>query len=84
MVDDGGTDWVDGWVTRWAQQGTIQLLIAMNGEFSDLRVDQLESEPSAERSGEAYQAEISFIHIAGRMASAGLIECTTTPPQGTN
>ena len=36
--------------------------------------DQLESEPSSKRSGEAYQAEISFIHIAGRMASAGLVE----------
>ncbi|MDP6096244.1 MAG: nuclear transport factor 2 family protein [Gammaproteobacteria bacterium] len=36
--------------------------------------DQLESEPSAKSSGEAYQAEISFIHIAGRMASAGVVE----------
>ncbi len=36
--------------------------------------DQLESEPSSESSGEEYQAEISFIHIAGRMASAGLVE----------
>ena len=36
--------------------------------------DQLEAEPSAERSGESYQAEISFIHIAGRVASAGLVE----------
>ena len=36
--------------------------------------DQLESEPSSESSGEGYQAEISFIHIAGRMASAGLVE----------
>ena len=36
--------------------------------------DQLESEPSSKRSGEAYQAEISFIHIAGRMASVGLVE----------
>jgi len=36
--------------------------------------DQLEAEPSAERSGEPYQAEISFIHIAGRVASAGLVE----------
>ena len=36
--------------------------------------DQLEAEPSAECSGESYQAEISFIHIAGRVASAGLVE----------
>ena len=36
--------------------------------------DQLESEPSSKSSGEAYQAEISFIHVAGRMASAGLVE----------
>ncbi len=21
MVDDGGTDWADGWVTGWAQDG---------------------------------------------------------------
>ena len=36
--------------------------------------DQLESELSPKSSGEDYQAEISFIHIAGRMASAGLVE----------
>ena len=36
--------------------------------------DQLESEPSSKSSGENYQAEISFIHIAGRMASAGVVE----------
>jgi hypothetical protein len=36
--------------------------------------DQLESEPSSKSSGDGYQAEISFIHIAGRMASAGLVE----------
>tara|TARA_Y100001960_G_scaffold331697_1_gene429549 strand:- start:13258 stop:13530 length:273 start_codon:yes stop_codon:yes gene_type:complete len=36
--------------------------------------DQLQSEPSSESSGEGYQAEISFIHIAGGMASAGLVE----------
>jgi hypothetical protein len=36
--------------------------------------DQLESEPSSKSSGEDYQAEISFIHIAGRMASAGVVE----------
>ena len=36
--------------------------------------DQLESEPSSKSPGDGYQAEISFIHIAGRMASAGLVE----------
>ena len=36
--------------------------------------DQLESEPSSKSSGEDYQAEISFINIAGRMASAGVVE----------
>ena len=36
--------------------------------------DQLESELSPKNSGEGYRAEISFIHIAGCMASAGLVE----------
>ena len=36
--------------------------------------DQLDSEPSSKSSGEDYQAEISFIHIAGGMASAGVVE----------
>jgi len=36
--------------------------------------DQLDSEPSSKSSGEAYQAEVSFIHIAGGMASAGVVE----------
>ena len=36
--------------------------------------DQLESEPSSESSREGYQAEISFIHIAGATPSAGLVE----------
>ena len=36
--------------------------------------DQLKCELSPKSSGEAYQAEISFIHIAGCMASAGLVE----------
>ena len=36
--------------------------------------DQLEFEQSSKSSGEDYQAEISFIHIAGCMASAGLVE----------
>ena len=36
--------------------------------------DQLDSEPSSKSSGEDYRAEISFIHIAGGMASAGVVE----------
>ena len=36
--------------------------------------DQLDSEPSSKSSGEDYQAEISFIHSAGSMASAGVVE----------
>ncbi len=37
-------------------------------------LNQLDSEPSPKSSGEDYQAEISFIHIAGSMASAGVVE----------
>ena len=37
-------------------------------------LNQLDSEPSSKSSGEDYQAEISFIHIAGSMASAGVVE----------
>ena len=36
--------------------------------------DQLESELSSKSSGEDYKAEVTFIHIAGRIASAGLVE----------
>lgn len=36
--------------------------------------DELEESPSAKESGEAYSAEITFIHIAGDMASAGIVE----------
>ena len=36
--------------------------------------DQLESELSTKSSGEDYKAEVTFIHIAGCMASAGLVE----------
>lgn len=36
--------------------------------------DELEEVPSAKESGEAYHAEIAFIHIAGSMASAGIVE----------
>tara|TARA_Y100000588_G_scaffold40098_1_gene38369 strand:- start:92 stop:349 length:258 start_codon:yes stop_codon:yes gene_type:complete len=36
--------------------------------------DQLESELSSKSSGEDYKAEVTFIHIAGCMASAGLVE----------
>ena len=36
--------------------------------------DQLDSEPSSKSSGEDYRAEISFIHIAEGMASAGVVE----------
>ena len=37
-------------------------------------LNQLDSEPSSKSLGEDYQAEISFIHIAGSMASAGVVE----------
>ena len=37
-------------------------------------LNQLDSEPSSKSSGEDYQAEISFIHIAWSMASAGVVE----------
>ena len=36
--------------------------------------DELEDNPSAKESGEAYSAEITFMHIAGTMASAGMVE----------
>ena len=36
--------------------------------------DQLESELSSKSSREDYKAEVTFIHIAGCMASAGLVE----------
>jgi len=36
--------------------------------------DELEATPSSKSSGENYQAEIGFIHIAGRMASAAIVE----------
>ena len=36
--------------------------------------DELEDNPSAKESGEDYSAEITFIHIAGAMASAGIVE----------
>ena len=36
--------------------------------------DELEAATSSKESGENYQAEIGFIHIAGRMASASIIE----------
>ena len=36
--------------------------------------DQLESEPSSKSSGEDYQAELSFIHMAGCTVSAGVVK----------
>ena len=36
--------------------------------------DELDENPSAKESGEDYSAEITFIHIAGDMASTGIVE----------
>tara|TARA_Y100001960_G_C14650865_1_gene815853 strand:- start:397 stop:927 length:531 start_codon:yes stop_codon:yes gene_type:complete len=77
-------DYLDGSFTATAAllKRCFHLKALMSGYFrGDLDIDSpqpfydhLESEPSPKSSGEGYQAEISLINIAGRMASAGLVE----------